>query len=107
MASSRGTLNGPDLLDFTESLKAFQEQNSIEVRVELSLSETYGHTDLVAVLTAWGRDERIQDQVILASLNVTCSATKYKSLDTALFRALYALDSHLAWLEMGKPDRRS
>lgn len=72
----------------------------IRIRVTLELREHPKGGDLVAELQAWGKYLDEPEVKLLASVSAICSATQFASLDTALFRALYALDGRLAYLEM-------
>lgn len=101
MASSRGSSNTPDLLDLTASWEAMENINRIRIKVVLELEEEKETGDLWANLEAWGEFLGEPEARLLGSVKSRCSATQFASLDTALFRALYALDARLASLEMG------
>lgn len=106
MAQSRTSRNSPDLLDLTAGWDAMESINRIRVKVVLELVEEKGTGDLWATLEAWGEFLGEPEAKLLASVKSKCSATQFASLDTALFRALYALDGRLASLELGGKELR-
>lgn len=73
----------------------------------LETSERGTEDDFWITCTAWpeGADRRVVKP--LASVSLSFLGSKLRNLDTALFRALYALDAQLAYNEFERVEKKS
>lgn len=85
-----------DWLDVAMALIAFEAINQVKITVEMSVRDGGPSGEMDMTLWAWDRKGVSSDRKLLASVNVTCSGTGAKSLEAALFQALYGLDAKLA-----------
>lgn len=100
MASSRSTSNGADWKDVAGNLIAFEAINNVRLEIRVASADYHGRADLAVAVMAHERNAVIGDQPSLASVNVTCSGTRLKSLEGALIHALYLLDAQLGSREL-------
>jgi len=89
------------IADLTASWAAFETINRVKVTVQVAHEVQAGEWALVLRAEAWGQNTVTREAERLASESVRCSALEWSHLDTALFRLLYALDSALAFKELG------
>jgi len=93
-----------DLGDVTDMLEAFQRENSVAVKVTLSVPIFLKPTTLVLEAESVGVYPGDVVPARLAFVRLTCSDIGVRSLGAALIHALYVMDSQLAFLEMGRAD---
>jgi len=96
LASSRATSAGADWRDVAGNLVAFEAINGVRLEIRVSTGDHHGRADLVVAVLAHERKAEIGDQPPLASVSVTCSGTRLRSLEGALIHALYQLDAQIA-----------
>jgi hypothetical protein len=101
LASSRETSNGPDLLDLTSALEAFEHLNGCKVTMRIYSEVKNEHWALWLEGQVWEQSLADPEAKLSVSERLRCSDTSWKSLDIAAFRLLYALDAALAFKEMG------
>lgn len=89
------------LLDVTSSWQAFEHINDVRVLVKLEPREVNQAWSLWAVGEVWGEFLGEPAAMLLVSESVKCSVSDWESLDTVVFRLMYALDAALALREMG------
>ena len=99
MAANIGSSNGPDLRDIAAALLAFEEQNTCRLVMTLRTMPPPATPDIWLEGKALSLPQLGQVPRLLASASVTCLAISHKSMDTAVFRLLYALDFELAQRE--------
>lgn len=100
MAVSRISSAGSDVLDVTELLCSFEEQNSVMIEIRLSRVGSGQHSDLMMVMVAHAVGAEIGVAPPLASVNVRCLALNRKKLEAAVIHGLYLLDFQLAQNEL-------
>lgn len=101
MALKHGSSSGIGLVDLVHSWAAFEQINQVKVACQVAYEVLDGKWALQIRAEAWAKDPVSGEARCLVSESVRCSATDWQSLDTALFRLLYALDAALAFREMG------
>jgi len=106
LASSRGTLNGPDLVDVHAVLIAFEHINSCRLRVELFVQRTTKMEVLQMKVSAFEIQDLDQDPKLLVSHQSTIGFGKARTMDVAILQALYKLDADLANLELAKAEAK-
>jgi hypothetical protein len=99
LASSRLSSNSPDWMDVAANLVAFQALSSCRLEIRMTAADDHGKADIRITILAHELKAEIGDQPPLASVSVTCSATRMTSLEAALIHALYQLDGQLGRLE--------
>jgi len=99
LAQSRGSSNGVDLLDVVSSWEAFEVINKGNVRMVIGSRQKAGNWELIVVAEFWSHLITHPGAELLGSESAICSAMSWKSLDTVVFRLLYALDAQLACKE--------
>jgi hypothetical protein len=96
LASSQSSSNTPDVMDILSAMTAFEQQNTIVLELRLSTAKKGTEDDFWITCLAHNGSAEIGDLPPLASVSMSFLALRVKSLDAALFRALYALDAQLA-----------
>ena len=96
LASSRGSSNTPDVMDILSAMTAFEQQNTIVLELRLTTAKKGTEDDFWIACLAHDGSAEIGALPPLASVSLSFLALRVKSLDAALFRALYALDAQLA-----------
>lgn len=102
LASSRDTLNGPDVQDVASALVHFEEQN--QCRVILTI-RSCGHGDVASV---WWEAKAVsqpggsQVPKLLACAQLSCGQLNLKRMSAATLSLLYMLDYELAKAEFDK-----
>jgi len=100
LASNRDSSTGIGWRDVAGNLVAFEAINNVRLEIRMSTTDDGGRADLVIVVLAHARNVPIGDQPSLASVRLTISSMRLKSLEGALIHALYLLDSRLAEHEL-------
>lgn len=99
LASRVGTSNGPDGLDIASAMDAFEVANNCTIAVQMAVVLVDGKPEMeLRTVATEGRSTK-QAAVPLVLSSAICLASKYKSLDSAVFHQLYVLDFQLALLE--------
>ena len=96
---SSASLGLPELI---ELVKAFEAQNSVEIRLEGQLRDAVKGIDLVWTAYAWDGDPDAPGAKYLASASVRCLEKRLLSLEAVVLQLLYALDFQLAEHEFQK-----
>lgn len=105
MASSRGTLNGPDMLDVGVIMRAFEEINQVELLLIGKVALVGGIGVLDWELTAFSKEAEIGDQPSLASQRFRTGLYPNQTMEAVIMMALYGIDAALARDEMDSPSR--
>lgn len=100
MAREKHLQDGIGIVDVAINVTAFEVMNNVRVEVRLSCIDRHGRPDIQMVAIAHRRDVPIGDGSPLASVTLTCLASRLTTVDAALIHALYQLDSMLAHNEM-------
>lgn len=100
MASNRDTSNGPDEVDITTFMAAFQGINNIRVEVELMVEDRGPSSVMVVQATAWPKVDELSDPPPLVLLSVRSTLGIKQTLPAAILQLLYVLDGRLAGLEL-------
>lgn len=100
LASKNTSSRTADWRDVTGNLVAFEAINGVFLEIRMMTADYHGRADLSVVVVAHDRKEPVGDLPPLASVRVTCSGIRLKSLEGALIHALYLLDSRLAEREL-------
>lgn len=101
MAQSRFSQHSPDLLDTVSAWEAFEHINSVSLKVRLASVTVRGRWKLMMVGEVWSLSVENGEALLLVSESLNCSDTSWRSMDTAVFRLIYALDAALAFKELG------
>jgi len=89
-------LSGIDLVDVGMNVVAFEAMNNVRIEIRMSVGDYHGRADLLVTALAHDRKVPIGEAPPLASVSVSCLATKLRSLEAALIHVLYLLDGQLA-----------
>jgi hypothetical protein len=102
LASSRGTSNGPDVLDWVTYWAAFEVINGCRLVLETSLVDHRGEAVRFQRLTAWERkpESGVQPPLVLASVDMRVEGKM--TMAAATLQLLYLLDGKLAAGEFAK-----
>lgn len=85
-----------DVADVTDTIRAFEQHNTVHIAVELTVAHL-GHVPrLQMVLTAYNPVGIGVEPAPLASVQLDCMTANLKTLAAALTHGLYALDFQLA-----------
>jgi len=96
LASSRGSSNGVDWRDVAGNIVAFEAINGVRVELRITTTNHHGRADLWIALLAHPADREIGEVAPLASVSLSTSATRLRSLEAAIIHGLYLLDGKLA-----------
>lgn len=102
MASNRDSSRSADWRDVVGNLVAFEAINGVRLEIRMSTTDHHGRADLLILVMAHDKDKEIGEVPSLASVSVTCSATRLRTMEAALIHALYSLDGQLAKGEFAK-----
>lgn len=83
----------PELIDI---VKAFEAQNSVEIRITGQIVDAVKSTDLRWEAVAYDGDPDAPEAKILGLANVRCGEKRLVSMEDVLLQLLYALDFQLA-----------
>lgn len=100
MASSRSSSNSADWKDVVGNLVAFEAINGVRLEIRMSTGDHGGRADLCVSVLAHDPKKGIGVAPPLASANVTCSATRLRTMEGVLIHALYVLDAQLGEQEL-------
>lgn len=100
LAREKHLQDGIGIVDVAMNIVAFEAMNNVRVEVRLSVVDRHGSPDIQIAALAHMRDIAIGEASPLASVNVSCLASRLTTVDAALIHALYQLDSMLAQNEM-------
>ena len=87
------------MLDVVSSWEAFEVINKGHVTLEITSRLRGGNWELVATASFGDILDSEQEVQPSVSESAICSAMSWKSLDTVVFRLLYALDAQIACKE--------
>lgn len=82
-------------------IAAFEKQNDCRISIEMRNGLVGGKESLELYGHAWNNRTESTAAPLLGSVSLRCSGLYVASLEGAIIRLLYALDSQLAWGEMG------
>jgi len=100
LASNRDLSGGLGWKDVMGNLAAFEAINGVRLEIRMSTADYHGRADLAVAVLAHDRKAQTGDQSPLASVSVSISGSRLRSLEGALIHALYLLDSKLAEREL-------
>jgi hypothetical protein len=87
-------------------IKAFEEQNGIEIVLSGQRTDRHGRLDLVWKAAAWDTDPDNPEARLLALASVGCLEKRLETMEAVLMHLLYQLDFQLAELEFDKSIRQ-
>ncbi len=93
--------SGIDLPEVLMNLLAFEEMNQVQIEIRLSSGSSGGLRDLMMTLVAHDKKTEIGEAPPLASVSLSCSGLRLRSLEAALIHGLYSLDGQLGRQELG------
>jgi len=102
LATSRLSLNSPDLIDVAAVMEAFEEMNKCAVTLLLRVERPNGIAKLAMIASALSTNEDVPDPTYLASVSADLSPASHKTMEGAILWALYQLDWRLAEMELGR-----
>lgn len=106
LASSRGSMNMPDLQDVAAVLEGFEEVNTCRIQVTLELKGQGLLRHLLVGAVAYDRRETAGEVTTLASVSVTSLASNLKNVTAVVIHALYMLDGKIAYQEMQSAENK-
>lgn len=101
MGLNHGSSQTVGMRDITASWEAFEHINKVTMTMRLEPRMVGKTWSLWLYGCVWEGELDSPEVKLLASESVRCSDTSWLSLDTAVFRLMYALDAALAFREMG------
>jgi len=101
LASKRDYSGGIGWKDVAGNLVAFEAINGCRLEVRITTADYHGRVDMTVAVVANDRKAENGDLPPLASVSVSVSGSRLRSLEGALIHALYLLDSKLAEIELG------
>ena len=96
-----------EISDVLDLLMGFQEHNSVQVEMRMSVVDAPGKQDLVITVLAHDKAAEIGGLPPLASVSVKCLGLSLRMLRDAVTHALYALDFQLALHELAEKEPKS
>jgi len=100
LATSRLSLNSPDLQDVAAVMEGFQTINKCAIMLRARVVGAAGACHLEMSVTAWDTREDVPEAKLLAFVNVNLGCGSHKTMEGAILWALYQLDWKLAELEL-------
>lgn len=107
MASSRLSSATPEWTDVAFQVVAFEAINNVKIHLMISAEDNRGKGDMRVTAAAHRRAPEGVVAELLGSVNVTCSATNFRSLEAVVIHALYTLDGKLAEKEFARTKNQS
>lgn len=101
MADRKNSSSAVSCEEIESLVSAFQDTNNCIISIEMRVGVIAGKKSLELVGHAWNNHTGKEAKPLLASASVRCSALRLASLEGAIIRLLYAVDSQLAWGELG------
>jgi hypothetical protein len=101
LAGAKNSSSAVSCEEIESLLTAFQDTNSCIISIEMRVGVIGGKRSLELIAHAWNNHTGKEALPLLASASVRCSALRLAHLEGAIIRLLYALDSQLAWGELG------
>jgi len=89
------------------NLIAFEAINAVRLEIRMSTADYHGRADLAVEVLAHDRKVEVGEQPSLASVRLTCSGSRLKSLEALLIHALYQLDFQLGERAFENVDKQS
>lgn len=82
--------------DVLANIVAFEAMNNVRIEIRMSAGDRHGRADMLITMTAHDRNAPIGDRPSLGSASMSYLGLRLASLEAALIRGLYQLDSMLA-----------
>lgn len=95
MASSRYSSNGPDEVDITTFMVAFEAINKLKLSVELSVQNKGPVAEMIVQVTAWTLSDPSVGPPPSVLLSVRAGVAPHQTLQAAILQLLYVLDGRL------------
>jgi len=95
LALKDGSSKNVEWKDVAGNLVAFEAINGCRLEIRMSTADYHGRADLAVEVLAHDRKVETGDQPSLASVRLTCSGSRLKTLEALLIHALYQLDFQL------------
>jgi hypothetical protein len=95
-------LSGPDVLDVTAVIQAFEQINTCRITVLGSVADRDGLQTLCWIISAQEDLEDVPEQKYLASVNVSMNGGGHRTIEGAIMWALYQLDWQLSKHEIAR-----
>jgi len=102
LASSRLSLNSPDVIDVAAVMDAFEQMNSVTVALTGRVVDVGGNRCLRFLVEAHDSQREIGEVPSLGFVSVVLGYGSHKTLESAIMWALYQLDWKLAEAELQK-----
>ncbi len=83
-------------MDVLDTLRAFEQSNSVEVTLLAERKDWHGKMDLVWTARAWSGDPAQVGVKLLASVSLGCLESSLVTMEALCIRLLYQLDFKLA-----------
>jgi len=94
------------MLELTDLVKAFQEQNSCYVYFRACVVTVRGQPDIAWTAAAYDKDPEQPDARLLCLANARCREKRLLSMESVLLHLLYALDFKLGEEEFQKVEQK-
>jgi len=102
LASSRLSLNSPDVIDLAAVMDAFEQINSVTIALTGRVVDVGGNRCLRFLVEAHDSQREIGEVPSLGFVSVVLGYGSHKTVEGALMWALYQLDWKLAEAELEK-----
>jgi hypothetical protein len=96
LATSRITLNGPDVQDVVMVILAFEGINNCRVSLRMGIATEGQHSVMVFEAEAWERISQSTEARPLASVRWTAGSTERRTMDALIMQLMYKLDAQMA-----------
>jgi len=96
LGSRHHSLDLSELMDVTDLLRAFEQQNTVRISLRFGVVEHQRAPTLGLVGEAWAKGGESMEARPLASVSVICSDLGLKTWNAVLTQVLYMLDFQLA-----------
>jgi len=100
LASSRGTSNGPDMLDLAAVVDAMERTNGIVITISMRTVKSGLYPCLSVLMEAHDQDHEIGEVPTLAYVRLTTGSHDLRTMEAAIMQSLYKLDAELAAIEL-------
>jgi len=100
LASSRISLNSPDVIDVAAVIQAFEQINKCEITVFGKVESVHGQDCLTFLVGAQDNTTDLPDHRYLASVKCSLGLYGHRTMESAILWALYQLDWEMAKYEM-------
>lgn len=102
MALKNGSSAGVGCADLVDIVEAFEQSNSVRIKLRAELTTVKGHRDMVWTAEAYERSIESTALLPLAYANARCLEKRLLTMEAVVLQLLYALDFQLAQHEFAQ-----